>query len=267
MISKKMCGIAVALFSTCILNSLFAEYSVSIEGNHLIRLPGSSRYREDNFERFPNNSIISVPDERNASSSYLLLNEHRIQLYPGCVCKISDATLIPLSGRFEFDSDATATTSVFIATDRCNASYSSGNFFIEATPDNGVFFALKDNGKIWIKDSYRQVFEMRSGQQIHIPLFGTSVLKNHMEGFWNREPSGFDNLGEAGQEGAYGIVSYNNPETMKNTEPEQTEESEEGNVLENAEEIAGQSNSEFSEQTEKPLEDIQQDIASDSETL
>ena len=88
-----------------------------------------------------------------------------------------------------------------------------------------------------------------------------------MEGFWNREPSGFDNLGEAGQEGAYGIVSYNNPETMKNTEPEQTEESEEGNVLENAEEIAGQSNSEFSEQTEKPLEDIQQDIASDSETL
>ena len=183
-----------------------ASLPLSIEGNHLIRLPGSSKYIEDKLTTVPDNIIIFVPEANNASNSILNLDGHSIKLYPGSVFKISKGFFMPMSGRFEFTSDETATNSINIIANNCNAGYSYGHFLIEATPDNGIFFAMKNNGSAWIKDLSRKVFELKQGQQVQVPLYGNSVIRSRVESFWGKEPSSFGNLGEVGQETAYGIV-------------------------------------------------------------
>ncbi len=183
-----------------------ASLPITIEGEHMIRLPGSSRYIKDAFQKLPDNVIVSIPDLETASSTSAIVDGHTIKLYPGVTFKISKGTFIPLTGRFEFSPEDTATSSINIVAHNCNVGYKSGHFLIEATPDNGIFFALKDNGSVWLKDISRNVFELKSGQQIHIPMFGNAILKPRLEAFWGKEPSSFNSLGEVGQETAYGIV-------------------------------------------------------------
>lgn len=189
--------------------SLFASsvsLPIDINGYYLIRLPGSSKYIQNTLTKLPDNIIFSIPDINNASNTSFTLDGHLVKAYPGTVFKISKSSFIPLSGRFEFTSDETATNSINIIANNCNAGYSYGHFLIEATPDNGIFFAMKNNGSAWIKDHHRKVFELKSGQQLQVPLFGESILRNRVEAFWGKEPSSFGNLGEIGQETAYGIV-------------------------------------------------------------
>lgn len=185
-----------------------AVQPLTIQGKYFIRLPDSSRFSENPVdERIPDGSIVSIPKVRNASTSILLLNGHKVVLYPGATFKWRKTVLTPLSGRFEFSSEeGSGFDSVNIATKNCNAGYKYGRFLIEATPDNGVFFAMRNSGSAWIKDIYRNVFELKAGQQIHIPLFGQAVSKNRLEAFWGKESSSFANLGEVGQEASYGIV-------------------------------------------------------------
>lgn len=204
-----------------------ASLPISIEGEHMIRLPGSSRYIKDTFQKLPDNVIVSIPDLETASSTSAIVDGHTIKLYPGVTFKISKGMFIPLTGRFEFSPEDTATTSINIVAHNCNAGYKSGHFLIEATPDNGTFFALKDNGSVWIKDISRNVFELKSGQQIHIPMFGNAILKPRLEAFWGKEPSSFNSLGEVGQETAYGIVGSdfsNKYSKKKDTKEKDSEE-------------------------------------------
>ena len=183
-----------------------ASLPLEIEGDYLIRLPGSSRAVHNKHNVFPNNAIYSIPNEENASDTILLLDGHRIKLFPGASFKITKGLLIPLVGRFEFSSSDNATNSINIAANNCNAAYTYGHFLIEATPDNGIFFAMKSKGSAWVKDISRNVFELRQGQQIQVPLYGQTVLKSHVESFWGKKPSSFGHLGEVGQETAYGIA-------------------------------------------------------------
>ena len=183
-----------------------ASLPIDIEGDYLIRLPNSSRAIHSRNKIFPDNAIFSIPNEEKASDTLLILDSHRIKLYPGASFKINKGLLIPLVGRFEFSSNENATNSIIIVANNCNAEYSYGHFFIEATPDNGIFFALKSKGSVWVKDTYRKVFELKQGQQIQVPLYGQSVLKSHVESFWGKKPSSFGRLGEVGQETAYGIA-------------------------------------------------------------
>ena len=197
-------------------SDLFASTSLPLEinGNYFIRLPKTSKYTNPTLKKYPDNTIYSIPDINNASNSTILLDGHEIKVFPGSVFKISKGFFVPLAGRYEFASDETATNSINIIVNNCNAGYSFGHFIIEATPDNGVFFALKSSGRAWVKDSFRKVFELRQGQQVHVPLFGASVLRNRVESFWGKEPSSFGNLGEVGRETAYGIVG--NDSTFNN---------------------------------------------------
>ncbi len=198
----------------CITKSLFASsisLPININGYYLIRLPGSSKYIQNTLSKLPDNIIFSIPDINNASNTSFMLDGHLVKAYPGTVFKISKSSFIPLSGRFEFSSDETATNSINIIANNCNAGYSYGHFLIEATPDNGIFFAMKNRGSAWVKDHYRKVFELKSGQQLQVPLFGESILRNRVEAFWGKDPSSFGNLGEIGQETAYGIVGKDTP--------------------------------------------------------
>lgn len=204
------------LFLSCNSNILASSCSlpISINGYYLIRLPGSSRFIHNTSTNLPDNSIFSIPDTNNASNTSIMIDGHLVKAYPGTVFKVSKGSFIPLSGRFEFSSDETATSSISIIANNCNAGYSFGHFLIESTPDNGVFFAMKNKGNVWIKDQHRKVFELKPGQQLHVPLFGESILRNRVEAFWGKEPSSFNNLGEVGQETAYGIV---NSSSLKST--------------------------------------------------
>ncbi len=208
------------------INKIFAvSLPVAIEGNYLIRLPGSGRYIQKNLPKLPDNTIISIPLE-NASNSLLILDSHNIKLYPGAVFKISKGSFIPMAGRFEFSSEEkTATSTINIVANNCNAGYRYGHFLVEVTPDNGIFFAMKNKGLAWVKDIYRKVFELKQGQQVHIPLFGQSKLRNTIEAFWGKEPSSFGHLGEVGQETAYGIVGKGTPPVkLKNSHDDEDEE-------------------------------------------
>ena len=236
------------LFSfVCIFNAAFAiSLPLEIEGDYSIRLPNSGKYIRNYSGKLPDNIIISIPnDNKQASDSIALIDGHRIKLFQGASFKISKGSFIPLLGRFEFNSDETATNTISIVANNCNAGYSYGNFFIEVTPDNGVFFALKNKGNAWVKDVNRRVFELKQGQQVQVPLFGASVLRNHVEAFWGKEPSSFGHLGEVGQETAYGIVGKESSVTNKTKteqedseldndeeEDEESEESEDANEAE-----------------------------------
>ena len=200
------CHLLSILFCFFTINNLFAaSLPINITGDYYIRLSWSSRYIRNPLSTIPDNSIISIADN-NASESFLLLDGHQIKLFPGAVFKISKGSFCPLVGRFEFSSDETASNSISIIANNCNAGYGYGHFLIEVTPDNGVFFALKNKGLAWVKDVSRKVFELRQGQQVQVPLYGPSVLKNRVEAFWGKDPSSFGHLGEIGQETAYGIV-------------------------------------------------------------
>ncbi len=215
----------IILFSfVLVLNTGFAtSLPLEIEGDYSIRLPNSGKYIRNYLGKLPDNIIISVPNNnKKASDSIAIIDGHRIKLFQGASFKISKGSFIPLLGRFEFNSDETATNSISIVANNCNAGYFYGNFFIEVTPDNGVFFALKNKGNAWVKDINRKVFELKQGQQVQVPLFGSSVLRNHVEAFWGKEPSSFGHLGEVGQETAYGIVGKESLTTNK-TEQDNSE--------------------------------------------
>lgn len=207
---KKNCKIIITVFCffllfTVALSAKSLEYSIS--GDYMVRLPGSSVYIKSTLSNFPNNTIFSIPDINVASCSSLLLEGHQIKLYPGTVFKFNKECFVPLAGRFEFSTDDNESTPINIVANNCNAGYISGHFFIEVTPDNGVFFVLKNKGSVWIKDINRKVFELKQGQQVHVPLFGDSVFKNRVDSFWGKPPSSFKNLSEAGQETSYGILA------------------------------------------------------------
>ena len=194
----------IILFATR--NLFSAPLPLDIEGEYLIRLPGSSKAVHNNNKVFPDNAIYSIPNKEKASDTILLLDGHRIKLYPGASFKISKGLLIPLVGRFEFSTSDNEADSVNIAANNCNAAYTYGHFLIEVTPDNGVFFAMKSKGSAWVKDIARKVYDLKQGQQIQVPLYGQTVLKSHVESFWGKKPSSFGHLGEVGQETAYGIA-------------------------------------------------------------
>lgn len=237
-LSRKLLIIfCLTLFSN-VVSTAFASTTAHVEGAHKIRLAGTARYISKELDSIPNNSIVMIPDTRNASPSTLIFETHSIKVFPGAVFKIIGKILQPLSGRFEFNTDV-ASGSLSIYTERCNIGYRKGNFLIESTPDNGVFFALKNNGDVWLKDSYRKVYEMVSSQQIHIPVFGETVVKNRLEGFWYDEPAGFDDTGDAGVEIGYGIAgtgttkydankSESEKDKSEDSEKELSEDSEDG---------------------------------------
>lgn len=240
-----------------LLNShlLAASLPLSIQGEYLIRLPNSSKYIRNSLKEFPDNIIINVPNSNKSTNSVLTLDGHVIKLYPGVVFKISKGYLYPLLGRFEFDSDDNDNNSINIITNNCNASYNYGHFFIEVTPDNGVFFSLKNKGSAWVKDSSRKVFELKQGQQIQVPLFGESVVKNRVESFWGKTPSSYGNLGEMGQETAYGIVGKDNSFTPSNQikEEKKNDEIDENDDIDERDD--NEENSEFEDELEENEED------------
>ncbi len=221
---KLLIFFCLTLFSGVVYTA-FASTTAHVEGAHKIRLAGTARYISKELDNIPNNSIVMIPDTRNASPSTLIFETHSIKVFPGAVFKIVGKILQPLSGRFEFNTDV-ASGSLSIYTERCNIGYRKGNFLIEATPDNGVFFALKNNGDVWLKDSYRKVYEMVSSQQIHIPVFGETVVKNRLEGFWYDEPAGFDDTGDAGIEIGYGIAGTGTTKSDDNKSESEKDKSE-----------------------------------------
>lgn len=222
----------ISLFFLGIVQNLFsASLPLDIEGNYLIRLPGSSKAVHNDNKVFPDNAIYSIPNEEKASDTLLLLDGHKVKLYPGASFKISKGILIPLVGRFEFSTSDDEANSINIAAINCNAAYTCGHFFIEATPDNGIFFAMKSKGNVWVKDISRNVYELKQGQQIQVPLYGQTVLKSHVESFWGKKPSSFGNLGEVGQETAYGIAgtgSGYSSDSSKSSDADETDTEEDG---------------------------------------
>ena len=236
---RKNSLLIISLFIFGIAQNLFsASLPLDIEGEYLIRLPRSSRAVHNDKKVFPDNAIYSIPNEEKASDTLLLLDGHKIKLYPGSSFKISKGILIPLVGRFEFSSTDDEANSINIAANNCNAAYTYGHFFIEATPDNGVFFAMKSKGSAWVKDIARNVYELKQGQQIQVPLYGQTVLKSHVESFWGKKPSSFGHLGEVGQETAYGIAGtgsgYSSNSTKSSNATEKDAEEDENEIDETA---------------------------------
>ena len=215
----------IALFGSELFS---ASLPLTIEGEYLIRLPSSTKYIRSTLKSFPDNIICSIPNDRSASDTLLILDGHRVKLYPGASFKISKGAFIPLLGRFEFSTSDDDENTINIIANNCNAAYNFGHFLIEATPDNGVFFAMKSKGSAWVKDLYRKVYELKQGQQVQIPIFGQSISKNHLEAFWGKAPSSFGHLGEAGQETAYGIVgkdsNFSSSSIKSSKESENTDE-------------------------------------------
>ena len=245
----------------CLLTvSVFADsLPIEVTGDYFIRLPRSSRYIRNPLSTIPENAIVSINENNNASESFLLLDGHRIKLFPGAVFKISKGSFSPLVGRFEFTSDETASNTINIVANNCNAGYSYGHFLIEVTPDNGVFFALKNKGLAWVKDVSRKVFELRQGQQVQVPLFGPSVLKSRVEAFWGKDPSSFGHLGEIGQETAYGIVGKDSfySKSKRNSREKLEADNEDGKIESSANE----------EEIEEDEEDEEDDDVSDSDEI
>ena len=199
-----------------------ASLSVDIVGDYFIRLPHSSRYVRNTLSNLPDDVIFCIPEIENATSTTAIVDGHSVKLYPGASFRVSKASFIPLTGRFEFSTLETAGKSISIVANNCNAGYFCGHFLLEATPDNGVFFAMKDKGRAWVKDISRNVFELKAGQQVHIPKFGNGVFKNRLDAFWGKAPSSFKHLGEVGQETAYGLVGSNMPSKVESKSEEKT---------------------------------------------
>ena len=206
----KTCKLLFFLLLFCLpLKLLAANLSVEIIGDFLLRVPGSSSYIKSELKSFPEDSIFSIPDLENASSSTLIIDGQNIKLFPGTVFKVTKDYLLPLAGRFEFNNEDSEANTINVVANNCNAGYVYGHFLIEVTPDNGVFFALKNKGNAWVKDISRKVYVLKQGQQLQVPLFGNTVLKRSVDYFWGKAPSSFKHLGEVGQETAYGILGNN----------------------------------------------------------
>ena len=225
----KLNKVLFALMLLLIASKLFsASLPIEIDGDYQIRLPDSGRYVSDKSGKFPDNVIITIPNKNIASTTFLILDGHKVRLYSGASFKISKGSFIPLIGRFEFSSDDEDLNTINIIANNCNAAYTFGHFLIEVTPDNGVFFAMKSKGSAWVKDVYRKVYELKPGQQVQVPLYGSSVSRNHVESFWGKNPSSFGNLGEVGQETAYGIVGKNPGNSLKKPDKASSESDEAG---------------------------------------
>ncbi len=245
--NKSLLSLFLSLIVLLATQNLFsASLPLDIEGEYLIRFPGSSKAVHNKNKVFPDNAIYSIPNEAKASDTILLLSGHRIKLYPGASFKISKGLLIPLVGRFEFSTSDDEAESVNIVANNCNSAYTYGHFFIEATPDNGIFFAMKSKGSAWVKDIARNVYELKQGQQVQVPLYGQAVLKSHVESFWGKKPSSFGHLGEVGQETAYGIAgtgsgySFNSKKSsdISDSDEKENDDDDENEDKDNKEELS-----------------------------
>lgn len=170
------------------------RYRVELPENVYLRVPGQTEFSlyKSGDTICPNSLITVKPLAKDslATDAAILIGSHSLTLLPGSTLRILADGIYPLLGRFEINSE-TASEPLMIVSRRFTGGYGSGKLLIEATPDNGVFVAMRNKGDAWFKDSYRKIFQLQAGQQLHFPLFGETLQKEGLDGFWAFQPAGF----------------------------------------------------------------------------
>ncbi|HNX75699.1 MAG TPA: hypothetical protein PKM56_08330 [Candidatus Rifleibacterium sp.] len=125
-----------------------------------------------------------------ATTSELLIGSHTVTFYPGAAVRLLENGLYPISGRLAIVSQP-ASEPLNLLAPRFSGAILSGTLFIEVTPDEGTYIAMKRKGSAWFKDRARKVFELKNTGQLHFPLFGETVDQPELSGFWSLPPSSF----------------------------------------------------------------------------
>ncbi len=170
---------------------------VTIEGNIFLRMPGALEY-----DWFPSNTKIPehtlgyvAPDSNNplATDSYITIGSHSIIVYPSATFRLAKTGIIPLSGRFEFNSQE-GKQFITINTRKAVGEYRSGNLLIEVTPESGIFIAMRGKGDAWFKDNFLTIHEFKNDAEICCPPYAKTIVSRRVSSIWNNPPQTFGNL-------------------------------------------------------------------------
>lgn len=180
-------------------NYLFAQTQDSVEieftGTIKARFPQRVRFEQlaTSTTTIPAGTMLCLSPSflsPLASDTVVKVFGHNIRFFPGALMSVDNHFLKPVTGRFHFHSNL-ASFPVKIAARRYSGEYSSGDFWLEVTADNGTFMAMTDKGQMWVKDEYRRVIELKPSQEIHVPLFGETVITERLTSRWELPPEGF----------------------------------------------------------------------------
>ena len=188
--------VVVALLSgVCLVAQAQSSVGIDFTGAIKARFPGKVQFEclASSTVDVPAGTMLSSPPAFMtpvATDTVVRVSGHSIRFFPGAVMAVDDGVVRPITGRFHFHSEV-ASFPIKVAARRYAAEYSSGNFWLEVTADNGTFMAMAGKGEIWFKDESRRVIELEPSQEIHVPLFGETVVTERLTGRWELPPEGF----------------------------------------------------------------------------
>ena len=143
------------------------------------------------------NDVVFVPPDSNnplATDSVILLNKHKVVIYPASSVKILKNGFVPLSGRVELSNEDESLPGLKFESRKYVGEYIYGNFKIEVTPDSGTYFAMSGEGYAWIKDRDRKTIEFKRNTELYFPLYGNFTTSRTLSSFWNERPSNFGKI-------------------------------------------------------------------------
>lgn len=163
------------------------------EGICYIRLPGFRNYiLQENISNPPEGSFITIKpsvESPIATQSVMLIGSYSMIMYPGAVLRINEKSSTPITGRFVISGRG---EEPFILISRYfELQFFDGEVMIEVTPDNGTYIAMPKKGDAFVKDLYRNVYDLKSRNELYFPLFGESKLSKRLSSFWQDAPTAF----------------------------------------------------------------------------
>lgn len=187
---RLICVVALVFLAKTL---LAASPTPSFAGPCYFRLPGFRSFvMQNDFSEVPDGTLAVVrPDVQNpmATETKLLVGSYTVIMLPGASLKVLAKGFVPLAGRFVFAGEGDEP--LLFRTRAFELYYRGGNLFLEITPDQGTFIALRNKGDVFVKGLNRDIYDLEPGQEVHFPLFGAAKLKKRLSGFWSDPPTGF----------------------------------------------------------------------------
>lgn len=114
-------------------------------------------------------------------------------LFPGSVIRFDQSGFMPLTGRIHLSGNDFG-DKFAVRNRKFELLIERGNVFLEVTPDDGTFIAVRGETTGIIKTFERKIIELENGSEIHFPLFGKEKISKRLSSFWNSPPSSFSAL-------------------------------------------------------------------------
>lgn len=252
-------------------SSSFALEPANLKGNLFFRTQAGREFNRVKSEfQLKEPALISAPPDSLfplATGSTIEIASFSLTVFPGSTLKVAGRNLNLLKGRIKITGDNPESSSLRIGDAKFSAEIYHGDFLLEVTPEDDFWMAMSKKGEAWLKDRSRRVVEFQPGSEVHIPLFGKTIVKERLSSRWEKAPevSVIDNVAAVFSPEPADKGAASQPEQLQDDNAEALQEADDDeNSVPNASASEDLSGVNSKKNTEEEPQDISEE--EDSET-